>query len=112
MVKKYVLRRADARALIDLKDNEGVIKRAYYMINHDLYVAVFRDYYIVIGKLTNGQARGAGRIVAKSSLGKYARRYPKGSSNPSTVQLFMSVSLTEEEKKTYESLYKGEELLL
>lgn len=42
MVKKYVLRRADARALIDLKVNEGVIKRGYNMINHDLYVLVLR----------------------------------------------------------------------
>lgn len=109
MVKKYVLRRADARALIDLKVNEGVIKRGYNMINHDLYVAVFRDYYIVIGKLTNGQARKAGRIIAKSGLGIHTRKYPKGSRNPTTGQLFMSVSLTEEEIEAFESLYKGEE---
>ena len=109
MVKKYLLRRADIRDIIDLRDYKSVIKKAYYMINPDLYVAVFKDYYIVIGNLTSGQARRAGRIIAKSGLGIHTRKYPKGSSNPTTGQLFMSVSLTEEEIETFESFNKGEE---
>lgn len=88
MNKEYRMVMTSIRNSIDLREFESIIKEAYRIVNPTLKVTVFSSYYEVCGNLTRGQAIEAGRIIAQSSLGRYAVKYPIHSENPSTVQIF------------------------
>lgn len=87
MIKKYYLVRADARAIVDVREYKDVIILAYKKVNPQLVVCVSHNHYTVKGNLTRSQAVLAGRIIAKSSLGRYAVSYPKYGKK-TTTQLF------------------------
>ena len=88
MTTVYSLVRAIIRNIIDLRDFEVIIEDAYKYVNPNLKITVYEKYYEVNGVLTIGQARVAGRIIARSSLGQYVVKYPIGSKTHSTCQLF------------------------
>ncbi len=87
-IKEYCLVKPSARNSINLENYQKIIIKAYTMVNPNLEVRVQCKSYKVLGDLTRGQAIKAGRIIAKSSLGRYAVKYPINSKHPSTVQIF------------------------
>ena len=92
MIKRYYLVKPYARKNIDLRGYEKVIVPAWKYVNPSVIVRVYSSYYVVIGEISKGDAIRAGRIIAKSSLGRYAVKYPINSKTPSTVQLFRAMN--------------------
>lgn len=88
MKAEYSLVKSSARNNTDLRYYEKEILNAYKDVNPSLSVGVHDNSYVVSGNLTRGQAVRAGRIIAKSSLGSHAVKYPVNSKKPSTVQVF------------------------
>lgn len=88
MIKEYSLVSTYARESTNLIDYEKIIVRAWYLINPKIIVNVYSNHYKVSGSISRGDAIRAGRIIAKSSLGRYAVKYPVNSKIPSTVQVF------------------------
>ena len=91
MIKRYYLVKPYARENTNLRGYEKVIVQAWKYVNPSLIVRVYSNYYEVIGDISKGDAIRAGRIIAKSSLGRYAVKYPINSKTPSTVQLFRAM---------------------
>lgn len=88
MINRYYLVKPYARENTDLRDYDQGIVQAWKYVNPSLIVRVYSNYYEVIGEISKGDAIRAGRIIAKSSLGRHAVKYPVNSKIPSTVQVF------------------------
>lgn len=91
MINRYYLVKSYARENTDLRDYDQGIVQAWKYVNPSLIVRVYSNYYEVIGEISKGDAIRAGRIIAKSSLGRHAVKYPINSKTPSTVQLFRAM---------------------
>lgn len=89
-MKKYTLASSSARKNVDLRDYEDVIVKAVTAVmgSHVDKVVVEQDCYYVSPTPTKGAAIRIGRLICKSSLGKYCVQTPK---------LFSSIEM--EEKK-------------
>jgi hypothetical protein len=92
MIKRYYLVKPYARKNIDLRGHEKVIVSAWKYVNPSVIVRVYSNYYEAIGEISKGDAIRAGRLIAKSSLGRYVVKYPINSKTPSTVQLFRAMN--------------------
>lgn len=88
MIIKYMLAKASIRNIVNLEDYQKIIKHALVAVNPEVEVTVQKDCYLVYGNLMRGQAIKAGKLIGKSSLGRYAVKYPINSKRPSTVQIF------------------------
>ena len=91
--RKFQLASEEARAYVDLRDYEDLIRTTAERVVPDATVVVKRDYF-VIDKLTQGQSRRLGRELSKTELVEYRQM---------VCRLFTGSTTTEEErKKLYE----------
>ncbi len=72
MKKQYFLVNTGFRKVVDLRDYEMVIMRAYRSVMPWVRVEVFQEYYTVEGKWSNFQARKVGKLLGKTALGRYS----------------------------------------
>ena len=87
--RKYVLASEEARARVDLRDYEDLIRAVVGKIVPEAKVVVKRDYFIV-DRLTRGQSRSLGRELSKTELVAHRQM---------VCRLFAGSPATEEERK-------------
>jgi hypothetical protein len=95
--RKYVLASEEARARVDLRDYEDLIRSVVGKIVPKAKVIVKRDCFIV-DRLTRGQSRSLGRELSKTELVKHRQM---------VCRLFAGSPATEEERKVLHEKRNG-----
>ena len=95
--RKYVLASEEARARVDLRDYEDLIRAVVERIVPEAKVIVKRDYFIV-DRLTRGQSRSLGRELSKTELVEHRQM---------VCRLFTGSVATEEERKVLHEKRNG-----
>ncbi len=73
--REYLLADKTFRDKVDLREHKKLIKETIHQVVPDLKVKVKSDRYIFDkDKVTSGQARRIGRLMAKTELNQYAHR--------------------------------------
>ena len=98
--RKYVLASEEARARVDLRDYEDLIRSVVRRVVPKAKVVVKRDYFIV-DRLTRGQSRSLGRELSKTELVKHRQM---------VCRLFTGSVATEEERKVLHEKRNGKKV--
>lgn len=91
---KYVITNSKARSNINLEIENENIKNAVEEFNKhkrkNISINVFKDHYELIGKLTNGELRILGRIIAHhcQNLWNIIKKYIYNNGSSQSNQLF------------------------